>query len=293
MEREDRGRWVIDIETMSNFFSYYGFNINTRERIYFIIHESNNQLLEFINHLRKCELHITFNGLAFDEQIIAFIINNYKNWEDLNGEEISKLIYIESQRVIEASNNNRYFEVIPEWKLPIKIYDLFKIWHFNNKARSSSLKWIQFSIDFPNLEESPIFHSKKIEKRDIQSILDYNLNDVMATYELYKITIGETDYPLYKGIDKLQLRRDIQKEFGLNCINYNDVRIGDELNKFGYCKEKNIEKKEIPLPNKVIKELNFGECYPEYTKFETMEFNNFINALARVKIEIKERTLQI
>lgn len=283
----DKERWVIDIETMINFFSYCGFNIDTGETIIFIIHESNNQLLNFINHLKKCKVHITFNGISFDEQVIDYIIKNHDKWRDKSGEEVANLIYIESQRVIEASNKNEFFSLIPEWILPIETWDLFKIWHFNNRAKSSSLKWIQFSIDYPNIEESPLPHSKKIERSDIKLLLDYNLNDVMSTYELYKITIGETEHPLYKGVDKLALRRDIKKEFGINCINYNDVRIGDELNKLNYCKEKKIEKKDIPKPFKVVKELTFGDCYPEYAKFGTEEFNNFINTLKRVKIEIE------
>ncbi len=65
-------------------------------------------------------------------------------------------------------------------------------------------------------------------------VSDYCQNDVMATYEFYKVTIGDTEHPLYKGNDQIQLRLDIEKEFDIPCINYSDSKIGDEIIKKYY-----------------------------------------------------------
>jgi DNA-binding TFAR19-related protein (PDSD5 family) len=74
---------------------------------------------------------------------------------------------------------------------------------------------------------------------------EYCENDVMATYEFYKVTIGDCEHPLYKGNNQIELRQDIQEEFGIPCLNYSDSKIGDEMIKKYYCIEKGIDYKEL------------------------------------------------
>lgn len=280
---------VYDIEVLSNLFTYYAKNINTKEEYCYIIHESKNELEQLIEHFSHLDAQIGFNNLAYDSQILQFIINNYKKFKDLSSEELTKAIYNESQSTIDFSNNSP-FNKIAEWKLSIPQVDLFKIWHFDNKAKMTSLKWIEYSVDLPDLQEMPIKHYDKVLEKDIPKILEYNRNDVIATEVLYNITIGNTEHPLYKGVDKLALRKNIRDEFGINCRNYNDVKIGDELNKLNYVSIKGIDKKELSRGNKELKKENFyfKDCFPTY-KFETTEFNNFIKGLANTPVLLDKK----
>lgn len=278
---------IYDIEVLSNFFSYTGLDPNNQKISQFVIHKSRNDLVPFISHLKKLKGMIGYNNCGYDYQVIQWILNEYRihGFEDLNGEEISDLIYQRSQKVIQKSNNT-IFNDIPEWNFDVPQMDLYLLWGFNQQAKRTSLKWVEYMLDM-DIEEMPIKHYDQVHDNQIKIILDYNLHDVKCTYELYKITKGDTDHPLYKGIDKVKLRDDIQKEFGIKCINYNDVRIGDALNKSNYLKIKRIDKNEIPKPKNVTKELTFGDCFPEYTKFESIEFNNFISIIKNIKIKIK------
>ena len=81
---------------------------------------------------------------------------------------------------------------------------------------------------------------------EVFQTLQYCFNDVDATYEFYKVTIGDTEHPLYKGNNQIQLRLDIQEEFDIPCLNYSDSKIGDEIIKKFYCQERNIDIKELP-----------------------------------------------
>ncbi len=279
----DRGIEVYDVETISNFFSFVGFNIDNKIISSFVIHNSRNDLLLLIEHLETIKRLVGFNNLNFDSQIIQFIQENYTDWLDLTGEEISKIIYEYSQYIINKINNGGWSDY-PEWKLNIKNIDLFKIWHFDNKAKMTSLKWIEYSIDMNSIEEMPVKHYDNVQELQINDILAYNEYDVKATYELYLITKGETEHPLYKGVDKFQLRKDINKEFGIKCTNFNDVRIGDAINKLSYIKNTDY-KKDIPKPIKDDKIYKFKDCFPSYIKFETIEFNNFINSLKNIEIK--------
>lgn len=69
----------------------------------------------------------------------------------------------------------------------------------------------------PNVEEMPIHHTKWCVPGDEIDILEYNKNDVYATYLFLKTTLGKTDYSLYKGKNKIQLRNNLTKKFKVNC----------------------------------------------------------------------------
>lgn len=70
-----------------------------------------------------------------------------------------------------------------------------------------------------NLQEMPIDHTQECSKSDIDTVLMYCKNDVLATYQFYKITLGDTDYPVYKNKNKLSLRTQFKKSFNIPCYN--------------------------------------------------------------------------
>lgn len=279
---------IYDIETLSNCFTYTGLDRDTKDVFQFVIHKDRNDLNSFIDHLNELSGQIGFNNLNFDGQVIQFILNNYNDWLILDGEKVSEIIYSYSQKVIEISNSGG-FPQFPEWKMKIHQLDLFKIWHFDNKAKMTSLKWIEYMIDLHDIQEMPIHHSSKVTLEQIDSILSYNLHDVNATYELYKITIGDTDLPLYKGVDKIQLRKDIISEFGIKCINFNDVKIGDALNKLNYCRISDSNPKSLPKSSKRFDTFTFKDCFPSYYKFTTPEFQGFVKAISGIEVDLKKK----
>jgi len=119
-------------------------------------------------------------------------------------------------------------------------------------------------------------------QEEIDVTMNYCINDVMATYEFFKVTTGDTEHPLYKGNDQLQLRLDIQEEFDINCINYSDSKIGDEMIKKYYCEEKKITYANLPRTGFFRKKIIVSNCSPKYVKFQTnqlIEFKKYIDSL--------------
>jgi hypothetical protein len=49
--------------------------------------------------------------------------------------------------------------------LQINQVDVFKLNHWDNPAKRSSLKWIQFTMDWENIIDMPIHHSSSITFR--------------------------------------------------------------------------------------------------------------------------------
>src|SRR5690606_32142608 len=110
------------------------------------------------------------------------------------------------------------YEFIPEWKLRHKHLDLYKVHHFDNKNRRTGLKWCEFMMDLPNIEDLPENYNS------LSEIISYNRNDVIATKELYKKSRGMID-----------LRNNLTKLYGINFTNASNSKIGSELLLKLYC----------------------------------------------------------
>lgn len=274
----DRGVWTYDLETLISLFCAVFINVDTKEQRVFIIHESRNDVQELRQFIKQCKGLIGFNNLNFDYPILHLIIKS----KETNINKLIKAIYDKAQSIVNEDSK-------PMWESDILIrqLDLYKIWHFNNRAKSASLKWIQYSTDWFNIEDMPINHDEYISEDQIPFIINYCINDVLSTIKLYEYTIGQTEDPLYKGIDKVQLRKDIRSEFNLPCINWNDVKIGDELVKKDYIQRAQIEKTDLKFIKTNLKPVfTYQECFPNYWKFQTKEFNNFINSFKDKIVDI-------
>lgn len=137
-----------------------------------------------------------------------------------------------------------------------------------------------------NIEEMPIHHSQYIFEEQAKQILEYNKNDVLATYNFLKVTLGQTDYPLYKGKNKIKLRLDLNKQFKVNVLNKGDVPMGEELVLQLYSRASGISTWELkkcggtPRP----KGIPLKDCIPFWCKIESKEFSNFLEQLKRTVI---------
>lgn len=278
---------VYDIESLKNYFCYADISLNGNDIRVFEISKFKNNLKEFLNYYKTLKGQVGFNCLAYDAQVIHWIILNQKYLLPLEGEEIARQIYVRSNEVIQKANSNQWPD-FNEKHFLVKQLDLFKVWHYDNKARMTGLKWLQFSMNWHNIEEMPIQHWTEITDEDTaKNVLTYCLNDIKSTREFYNITIGKTSDKLYKDVNKISLRKDVESQFGFNCLNYSDVKIGDEIMKSDYLKNSGKDfydvKNSIP---KTIKLFEFGDCFPIYTKFETKELSEFVESLRHVVVDL-------
>ena len=261
---------VYDIETLSNLFTYTGFDVTNKQWHQFVISKWRNDASLLYSHLfRDTIYHVGFNNENFDYPVIHHFINHYNEYQYLDGQELAQKLYDKSQNII-----NQEFATISDKNKFIRQIDLFRIWHYNNAARSTSLKDLEIVMQMDNVEEMPIHHTQWCTEKDIDLILSYNKNDVEATYKFLLTTFGKTDYPLYKDKNKIELREKLNRKFRINCINYPDVKIGEELILSLYCRKTGKNpydlKKSGGTPRSSI---NLAECIPHWANFKSKEFN--------------------
>jgi hypothetical protein len=281
---------VTDIETMAEYFLCVCYDPQTNKYRKFEVSRWKNTIDRMAGYFEEKNDHyfVTYNGLRFDSQVIEHILRNYDKWHELSGLEICARISQVAQDTIHDAN----YEVFPKYResdLSFKIIDLFALMHYNNKNRMVSLKRLEFEMDLENIEEMPIHHTKvDMTKEEVEMTIDYCYNDVDATYEFYKITLGDCDHPLYKGNNQVELRQDIEAEFGIPCMNYSDSKIGDEMIKKYYCSEKGIEYRELPRKGYFRKNIDLKNCIAKYVVFETPQLTEFLKKMKKTVLGLQD-----
>jgi hypothetical protein len=253
---------IYDIETTLTCFIIVLKDFKSKKILKYKISNHQNDFLKIVDtfdKLKKLNYYfVGFNNLNFDAQVMDFILKGNNDVFD---------IYKESQRIINLPDESKYLNMIPEWKLSFNNLDVYKILHYDNAARRSSLKWLEFSLRLPDIEEMPLAHniSYTLEQEDLT--MEYCINDVNATEEIFSKILEEVD-----------LRFDTKKAMGLNCLNHNNGKLGMDILLTKYSKkigkDKNFIKKleKEKLYNIDIKNL----IYP-YIKFNTIHFNSVLD----------------
>lgn len=281
---------IYDIETMKELFLIGIYNPETDVYTEFEVSKNANQLDGFMRFTEQYPDYywVGYNNLRFDSQVIEWIIRNYEQWHELSALELAAKIAQKAADVIHDSDYDVFPEFREEW-LTLKQIDLFRINHYDNKNRRVSLKRLEFEMDLENIEEMPIHHTKiNMTDEEIQLTKDYCHNDIMATHAFYNVTIGNTNHPLYKGNNQIELRQDIEEEFGIPCLNYSDSKIGDEMIKKFYCQEKGIQYSDLPKKGLFRVEVKVRNCIADYVAFQTPELRQFLSRISRERITMKD-----
>jgi len=286
---------VYDIEVLGGMFLYCGFNPTTNKWVEFEISEYRNDLYGLVKHLYSHKGYsISYNGLSYDAQILQFILDNHQRWIDYDNRRILNIIKKFSNKIIDDQN----YDLFPPYReedLYNQQIDLLKIHHYDNENKRTSLKWLEFSMDFYNVEEMPYAHTQEVfTEAEIQEIKDYCRNDVEATYEFWKYTLGEVEHEDYKGRNKVQDRLDVIEEmkFPTKALSWSDVKIGDEINKKVYCDSVGITTRQLydlKKNRKPTKRFTYGECIPDYVKFRTKPFQEFHERMKKVRVNLAKK----
>lgn len=263
--------WVMDYETLCNcFVAVFQHYKDDNVRHVFVIHQDRNDFTKFVTFLQKCvtnkEWHISYNGLAFDAQITQWALDNQKYLATLSTEEVIKEIYKFAQETIARTDKGEFQKYAPR-QLQIKQIDLFKMNHWDNRAKMSSLKWIQYSMDWDNVEEMPHPHYEPItDANQLKMIVKYCLNDVLSTKKI-----------LEHSKEQIKLRQTLTKEYKIDLYSASEPRISKELflhflhQKLGWSK---ADIKQLRTPRHTI---FLGQCILPYIQFKTPEFQSVLD----------------
>lgn len=268
----------MDYETIVNCF--VGCFIHYKDdtvRKTFVISSERNDIREFCAFLSECrkknQYHISYNGLEFDAQITQHVMKHQDMMLGMDGGEIAADIYHYAQETISRKNRGEFVEYAP-YKLYISQIDLFKLNHWDNKAKSASLKWIQYAMDWQNVEEMPHEHYQPVKNEDeLNSIISYCINDVLSTKQI-----------LMHSKEQISLRQALTREYGINLYSASEPRISKELFLYFLEQRTGIPKNELKQMRTPRTHIVLGDCVLDYVFFQTPEFQKTLDFFRKTVI---------
>lgn len=270
--------WVMDYETICNTFVavFQHYKDNSVRKV-FIINKEQNDITDFCKFLSDCrrnnQWHISYNGLEFDAQITQHVMKNQSKLVKMNGEAIATELYEYAQDIISRKNRGEFVEYSP-YKLWINQIDLFKLNHWDNKAKSSSLKWVQYAMDWENVEEMPHHHAEPVtDSHTLQNVINYCINDVLSTKQI-----------LDHSKEQIKLRQVLTKEYGINLYSASEPRISKELFLYFLEQKTGIEKAELKRMRTPRTHIVLGDCILDYVSFQTPEFQKMLDFFRKTVI---------
>ena len=259
--------YVHDIENYPNVFLFGAIHALTETPYIFEIshrRDDRQAFYLFTEYLREHRAEeVGYNNLGYDYPVQHSILNNIMYITNAD-------IYKKGDSIINAGDENRFAHMVWEKDWMVPQLDLYKIHHFDNQAKRTSLKTLEFNMRMENIEDLPFTPGTYLTDSQIDTLRQYLIHDLKATLMFYKHSKKLIDF-----------RRELSAKYGRNFMNHNDTKIGKdyfimELEKSGIqCFEPGSRKpRQTHRPSIALNSVIFP-----YVRFEQPEFNRVLNWL--------------
>lgn len=263
--------FVYDLESYPNIWTCCIGDMQTRKLKLFEVSDRKDQreeLFEYLRYIRRNKgVMVGYNNNFYDYPLLHFFL---KNKTSSAGD-----LFIQGNKIIQSGfGENRWQYQIREKDMLLQQLDLFKMNHFDNKAKATSLKMIEFNSRSNNIEDLPFPVGKYLTSDEMDELCKYNCHDVKETVKFFENCKAQIDF-----------RLDLQKKYGFNALNWNDTKIGSEffimeLEKAGInCYDGQGKARKTKRTY-----IDLVDCIFPYIKFERPEFNAILEWLKRQRI---------
>lgn len=254
--------WGYDLETYKNIFTASFIHAATGMELVFEISDRKNeqsQLIDFVFNLGRSKARgVGFNNLAFDYPVLHYVVN-------APGCTLEQ-IYAKAQSQIKPEG--QWPEIIWDRDQIFEQIDLYKIHHFDNKARRTSLKALEVGMQSRNVKDLPYPVGMVLNDQQKDVLIDYNKHDVRETLKFY-----------VRSLDKIHFREELTTQYGRNFMNHADTKIGKDI----FVHE--LEKAGVNCSGVTIRDtVSLSECIPSYVRLEVPEFQEIRRKMEEAKL---------
>ena len=205
--------WVYDLETYKNCFTAAFEHAEYPLRVSYEISQYRNDgpdLLAFLYWLKQTSARLVgFNNVGFDYPVLHQLIK--MGVGDYNA------LYAKAQAIITAEDRDKFVHLVKPSEYYIPQVDLYKIHHFDNAARSTSLKVLEFNMRSESIQDLPFPVGIDLTPDQVTVLRQYNAHDVAQTKKFYHHSKG-----------MLAFRDELTKKYTRDFTNHNDTKIGKD-----------------------------------------------------------------
>ena len=220
--------------------------------------DDSKELIQFCDWIRQENgTMIGFNNVGFDYPVFHELLRT--------GVADPARLYAKAVAIIQSQDDNRFQHMVFPSDRLVRQLDLFKIHHFDNRARATSLKALEFNMRMDNISDLPFAVGTMLNGDQVEILREYNQHDVHATKLFY-----------HQSLDMIRFREELSQKHGKDFMNHSDVKIGKEifqieLEKTGVqCYEYGARGR-VPRQTKRAS-IALRDCIPTGLKFNHPEF---------------------
>jgi hypothetical protein len=165
----------------------------------------------FLQYLKDTNARMVgFNNLGFDYPVLHTLIRM--------GHSDANTLYQKAMAIINSQDDdNRWAHTVNPSDRFVEQIDLFKIHHFDNKARATSLKVLEFNMRSDNIEDLPFPVGTVLTQQQVPVLKNYNAHDV-----------GETKAFYHHTLEMIRFREELTRKYDRDFMNHNDTKIGKD-----------------------------------------------------------------
>lgn len=208
--------WVYDLETYVNVFTASFEHAEAPIKMQFEISPWRNESREIVLFVQWIAYTggrlVGFNNIGFDYPVLHMLLKM--------GQSDANTLYQKAMSIIgtqDMGDERWTHQVFPSDRVVPQL-DLFKIHHFDNKARATSLKVLEFNMKSESIEDLPFPVGTELTREQVPVLKHYNAHDVTETKKFLKHTL-----PMIKFREELMVKYP-----GRDWLNFNDTKIGKE-----------------------------------------------------------------
>ena len=255
-----------DLESYPNVFSAVIVHAASGTEWVFEVSDRVNQSRQFLNFVRSMAQHpgnrmVGYANIQYDYPLLHALLR-FDSFTAADAYQIS-------MGIIETPWEDRFKNTIWASDMIVPQVDLFKIHHFDNVNRMTSLKQIEIALQLSHVADLPFPPGTVLTPDQIPQLLGYNRHDVAATLRFWQ-----------ESASALAFRDEMSGALDQDLTNASDSTIGSKvfisrLNAAqpGICGKsgswRQTPRARIPL----------ADCIFSYVQFRTPEFNRVLDYL--------------
>lgn len=255
MKIRNKTAYVYDIEVFKNVFHCTLLNTETEELIKFECSIRKNEMEEMCKFFLQPDICLVgYNNIHYDNPIINYCIEYFSN-SKYAYDKICMSIFNLSTIITQDKEN---IDKWKRWKYANNFYTLDLLTMLYSQALRVSLKEMQVTMMYKNVQEFNCNWQIPLATTEIDSMIDYNINDVMSTYELLKRC--EKD---------IKLRLDIEDQYNIKCLSKDGVNIGMQILAEEYMRKTGISWNILKDLRSPADTINLNEIILPFIKYDT------------------------
>lgn len=208
---------------------------------------------------------VGYNNIGFDYPVLHDLISVSQKALTVSGKAVATRVYKKAQSII--GSDDRFGHIIHDKSQYVQQVDLYKIMHFDNPARATSLKALEFNMKADSIVDLPYDPHADLTDDQIDVLLKYNMHDVKMTLLFYK-----------ECLSQITFREELSVKYNHNFLNHNDTKIGKDY--FIMKLEENMPQSCYRIGKKGERHINqtkrpvihIKDCLFNYYDFKRPEF---------------------